>query len=91
MEAVMTRSIFDPGGGETEHSGSTFLGPDGQNASHLPPDVADGEVEGGDDDAQTLEAVDLAGDTAPPFTDDDEEAGRRLGEMTGDADQRGGQ
>ena len=40
----MTRSIFDPTGGETERSGSTFKGPDAENISHLPPDVADGEV-----------------------------------------------
>jgi hypothetical protein len=78
----MTRSIFDPGGGETEHSGSTFLGPDGRNASRLPPDVADGEVEGGDD-AATLEAVDRAEDTPPPMAHDDDEAARRLREMTG--------
>ena len=40
----MTRSIFDPGGRETERSGSRFLGPDAQNGSQLPPDVTDGEV-----------------------------------------------
>ena len=66
----MTRSIFDPGGGETEHSGSTFLGPDGQNASHLPPDVADAEAE--------------AVEAAPPPARDDDEAARRLREMTDD-------
>jgi hypothetical protein len=89
MEAAMTRSIFDPGGGETERSGSTFLGPDGQNTSHLPPGVVDGEVEGGDD-AETLEAVDRADDTAPPFTDDDAEAAQRLGEMGEGANEAAG-
>ena len=40
----MTRSIFDPTGGETEHSGSRNLGPRADNISHMPPDVVDGEV-----------------------------------------------
>ena len=40
----MTRSIFDPGGGETERSGSTFRSEEAGNRSHVPPDVADGEV-----------------------------------------------
>jgi hypothetical protein len=40
----MTRSIFDPGGGETERSGSTHTGPAASNISHIPPDVVDGEV-----------------------------------------------
>ena len=37
-------SIFDPEGHQTEHSGSTFMGPRADNLSHLPPDVSDGEV-----------------------------------------------
>ena len=40
----MTRSIFDPGGGETERSGSTFRSEEAGNRSHVPPDVADGDV-----------------------------------------------
>ena len=40
----MTRSIFDPGGRETERSGSAFRGEDAENRSKLPDDVADGEV-----------------------------------------------
>ena len=40
----MTRSIFDPGGGETERSGSTFRSEEAANRSHLPPDTTDGEV-----------------------------------------------
>jgi hypothetical protein len=38
----MTRGIFDPTGDNTEHSGSTHLGPEASDISHLPPDVADG-------------------------------------------------
>jgi hypothetical protein len=76
----MTRGIFDPGGGETEHSGSAFLGPEGQNASRLPPDVIDGAADGGEQ--ETLEAIDRAGDTPPLMARDDDEAARRLTEMT---------
>ena len=39
----MTRSIFDPTGSDTEHSGSRNLGPDASNISHMPPDVVDGD------------------------------------------------
>lgn len=41
----MTRSIFDPTGRETEHSGSRYTPPLGADDSHLPPDIADGKVE----------------------------------------------
>jgi hypothetical protein len=41
----MTRSIFDPTGGETERSGSRNLGPDAGNLSHMPPDVVDGKAD----------------------------------------------
>ena len=69
----MTRSIFDPTGRNTEHSGSTHTGPQASDLSHLPPDAVDGEA--GDDAA------------APePFTNDAAEAARRLDEMSrGDA------
>ena len=40
----MTRSIFDPGGGETERSGSTFRSEEAGNRSHVPPGLTDGEV-----------------------------------------------
>ena len=40
----MTRSIFDPEGGETEHSGNRNMGPKANNISHMPPDVVDGKV-----------------------------------------------
>ena len=65
----MTRSIFDPTGGETERSGSPFLGPDPANISHLPPDVSDGEV--GEEEVQDVEAAGLAAaegpDEVPPL------------------------
>ena len=41
----MTRSIFDPTGGETEHSGSRNLGPDASEISQMPPDIVDGVVD----------------------------------------------
>jgi hypothetical protein len=40
----MTRGIFDPRGGEAERSGSRNLGPDAQDHSHLPADLARAEV-----------------------------------------------
>ena len=40
----MTRSIFDPGGGETERSGSTFRSEESGNRSRVPTDVTDGDV-----------------------------------------------
>jgi hypothetical protein len=40
----MTRSIFDPGGGETERSGSTFGSEAAENRSRIPRDTVDGEV-----------------------------------------------
>ena len=67
----MTRSIFDPGGGETEHSGSTHTGPEASNISHLPPDVVDGEAEADDE-------------TPAPFAADADEAAKRLREMAGE-------
>ena len=68
----MTRSIFDPTGGETERSGSTHLGPAAGNLSHMPPDVTDGEA---GDDAR-------ADETPQTLATDSAEAARRLGEMT---------
>jgi hypothetical protein len=84
----MSRSIFDPTGGETERSGSTHLGPDAANTSHLPRDVGNGEVEN-DDDAEegSLEAIDRAAETPGPFAADSTEAARRLGEMLGGGDE----
>ncbi|HZL36520.1 MAG TPA: hypothetical protein VFC78_14470 [Tepidisphaeraceae bacterium] len=48
----MTRSIFDPNGGETEQSGTRNMGPAAENISHMPPDVVDGEVSGEEADKQ---------------------------------------
>ena len=79
----MTRGIFDPTGGETEHSGSTHLGPRAGNISHMPPDVVDGEAEG----EGTLEAIDRADDTPPPLATDSQEAADRLEQMRTDEEQ----
>ena len=46
----MTRSIFDPTSGETEHSGSQNLGPDASEISHMPPGLADRDEDLADDD-----------------------------------------
>jgi hypothetical protein len=61
----MTRSIFDPGGDETERSGSTFLGPEAQQGSQMPPDVIDGKV----DAEEGQEAAEAQDDTTavPPY------------------------
>ncbi len=74
----MTRSIFDPTGGETERSGSTHLGPHAGNVSHMPPGVTDGEVPAGDYVAD----VDRADETPQTLATDSADAARRLGEMT---------
>ena len=74
----MTRSIFDPTGGETERSGSTHLGPAAANISHMPPDVVDGEA-GADDAAGEDDRTD---ERAQSLSTDSAEVARRLGEMT---------
>jgi hypothetical protein len=74
----MTRSIFDPTGGETEHSGSRNMGPAAGNLSHMPPDVIDGEVptdemlniETGDDISQGTTVPGLPPDTTQPESSD---------------------
>ena len=55
----MTRSIFDPTGRETEHSGSTFLPPDAAQISQLPPEV------GADSSDDESAVIDLSADAAP--------------------------
>lgn len=50
----MARSIFDPEGGETEHSGSTFTGPAADNDSQMPVDVVDGKVSDAEVDEQDV-------------------------------------
>ena len=85
----MTRSIFDPDGGETEQSGSTFLGPRADNISHMPPDITDGEA-AADADADTVEDLSARADELPttPNTDSAEIA-RRLAQMTSEAPSAG--
>ena len=75
----MTRSIFDPTGGETERSGSTHLGPAADNISHMPPDVTDGEAAAADDAAGD---ADQADERPQSLATDSAEVARRLGEMT---------
>jgi hypothetical protein len=74
----MTRSIFDPTGGETERSGSTHLGPAADDISQMPPDVTDGEANA--DDARG--DADGADERPQSLATDSAEVARRLGEMT---------
>jgi hypothetical protein len=48
-------SIFDPEGGQTEHSGNRYMGPRADQDSHIPPDVVDGEVS--EEEAADLEKL----------------------------------
>lgn len=59
----MTRSIFDPTGDETEHSGNRFTPPDAAEISQMPPDVTDGKVE--EDEEQKVQA-EGNGEMEPP-------------------------
>ena len=72
----MTRSIFDPTGGEAERSGSTHLGPQAGNISHMPPDVTDGAA------AEIDDVSARADESAEALSTDSADAARRLGEMT---------
>ena len=54
----MTRSIFDPGGGETERSGSTFGSEAAGNRSHVPRETVDEVTE---EEQADLESADDAG------------------------------
>jgi CCR4-NOT transcriptional regulation complex NOT5 subunit len=78
----MTRSIFDPTGGEMERSGSRNLGPDASNISHMPPSVVDGKTDEDESDAAHADVNEVA------LTD--EEAAERLAAMqqSGDADSK---
>jgi hypothetical protein len=51
----MIDSIFNPGGTQTEQSGSTFLGPRPQDRSQMPSNLIDGRVD--DDEAAELEQL----------------------------------
>jgi hypothetical protein len=75
----MTRSIFDPGGGETERSGSRNLGPAADNASRMPPDVVDGEVE--EEEATSAGQTDAAHANVNEVAVTDDEAVARLKAM----------
>jgi hypothetical protein len=60
----MTRSIFDPTGPETEHSGSRNLGPQADDISHMPAAVTDGRVDaeqGLDEDPNTQAIAEVEG------------------------------
>lgn len=58
----MTRSIFDPNGGETERSGSTFGSAGAGDRSNVPRDLVDGEVLPQEAiEAQAVAAADAAG------------------------------
>ena len=67
----MTRSIFDPGSGSTERSGNTFMPPEAQDRSKIPPDAVDGKLEaderaelGGDQVVEEgLDAIDMGDST----------------------------
>lgn len=76
----MTRSIFDPGGGETERSGNQNLGPDAANRSHMPPDVVDGQADDSGDAAADAE-VDAAHADMNEVAVNSDEAADRLAAM----------
>lgn len=82
----MTRSIFDPTGGETEHSGSRNMGPAAGNISHLPPNVIDGEPSAEEltdvENAQNTQSTPIEG-----FRTDRTERGAAGIERPGDAGQ----
>lgn len=76
----MTRSIFDPTGGETERSGSTHLGPAADNISHMPPDVTDGKAE---PDTIEFDVVSERGVPSEPPAEGPIDMARRLQEDDG--------
>jgi hypothetical protein len=90
----MTRSIFDPTGPDTEHSGNRNLGPDAANGSHMPPDVTDGQVSeqevrdvaGPDvaipDENPATEAIAEAADAADRSDDPDRPTFRRADDLS---------
>lgn len=67
--AGMTRSIFDPTGDETEHSGNRFTPPDAAEISQMPPDVTDGKVEEDEEETQgQVEGNEENDEAGPPRT-----------------------
>lgn len=75
----MTRSIFDPTGGETEHSGSTHGPARADNNSHMPPSAVDGDVEQGQGALDVTPAD--ADDNPAPIATSSEEAAQNLQAM----------
>ncbi len=65
----MTRSIFDPDGGETERSGSTHSGPAPGSNSHMPPDAVDGRVDEDEID-DVADATNQTGEEDPGNTEE---------------------
>jgi hypothetical protein len=61
-------SIFDPEGGQTEHSGSRYMGPRADQDSHMPPSVTDGKVS--EEEAADLEKLAQANDEHEEERDD---------------------
>ena len=76
----MTRSIFDPGGGETERSGNQNAGPDAANSSRMPRDVVDGKADDSGDAAADAE-VDAAHADVNEVAVSNDEAADRLSSM----------
>ena len=63
----MTRSIFDPDGGETLQQGSRNMGPSAADNSHMPPRVVDGKLD--EEEQEELDVqVDLS-ENAPERAD----------------------
>ena len=86
----MTRSIFDPTGGETERSGSTFGGEAPDNRSKMPPDAVDGEVASVEAiEAQAVADADAAGLTPAERVEAIPDLDPRLARSGDDADPRG--
>ena len=84
----MTRSIFDPDGGETERSGNRNLGPDARNISHMPPDVVDGQADD-EGDAAADPAVDAAHANMNEVAVNSDEAAARLASMQDESSEEG--
>ena len=82
----MTRSIFDPGGGEAERSGNQNLGADAGNRSHMPRDVVDGRAEEAGDAAADAE-VDAAHANMNEVAVNSDEAAERLAAMQDDSEE----
>jgi hypothetical protein len=83
----MTRSIFDPSGGETERSGNQNLGADAANRSHMPRDVVDGRAD--EKDAAADAEVDAAHADVNEVAVNSDEAAQRLSAMQDETEEGG--